>query len=155
MSATATLSSGQAATASTQLDRIFESYAGPAFTIRFWDGSAWISHDANATFGICLRTEDAWRALCESPDDVALGAKYIDGDIEVEGNLYLALRALPLLESAISHAIPAPVQKFPQHTSAFPSCTAWLTREEFIRCSGTRHPSHITMTSLRSFSRCF
>jgi cyclopropane-fatty-acyl-phospholipid synthase len=111
MSATASLCFGQAATASAQLDSIFESYGGPAFAIRFWDGSAWISQDANATFGICLRTEDAWRALCKSPDDVALGAKYIDGDIEVEGDLYLALRALPLVESAITKTIPARVQK--------------------------------------------
>jgi len=118
MSATASLSFGQAATASTQLDRIFESYAGPAFAIRFWDGSVWISHDADATFGLCLRTEAAWRTLCESPDDVALGTKYIDGEIEVEGDLYLALRALPLLESAITKATPAPVQSFRQRSAA-------------------------------------
>ncbi len=119
MSATVSLSFGQAATASAQLDRIFESYTGPAFSIRFWDGSAWASNDANATFGICLRTEDAWRALCKSPDDVALGAKYIDGEIEVEGDLYLALRALPHVESAISRAIRAPVQRLHRHTVLF------------------------------------
>jgi cyclopropane-fatty-acyl-phospholipid synthase len=118
MSASAALSFGQAATASAQLDRIFESYAGPAFAIRFWDGSSWASHDANATFGLCLRTESGWRALCESPDDLALGTKYIDGEIEVEGDLYLALRALPLMESAINRAIPAPVQRLRQHSAA-------------------------------------
>lgn len=118
MSATASLSFGQAATASVQLDRIFESYGGPAFAIRFWDGSAWLSHDDDATFGIFLRTECAWRALCKSPDDVALGAKYIDGEIEVEGDLYLALRALPLIEAAISKAIPAPVQRLRQRSAA-------------------------------------
>jgi cyclopropane-fatty-acyl-phospholipid synthase len=117
MSATASLSFGQAATASAQLDRVFESYAGPAFSIRFWDGSSWMSDDTNTTFGICLRTESAWRALCESPDDVSLGEKYIHGEIEVEGDLYLALRALPLLESAITKAIPAPIQRF-RHRSA-------------------------------------
>jgi cyclopropane-fatty-acyl-phospholipid synthase len=117
MSATAALSFGQAATASAHLDRIFESYGGPAFAIRFRDGSSWLSHDANATFGLHLRTEDAWRALCESPDDIALGTKYINGEIEVEGDLYLALRALPLLESAITKAIPARVQRF-RHRSA-------------------------------------
>jgi cyclopropane-fatty-acyl-phospholipid synthase len=118
MSATAALSFGQAATASAQLDRIFECYAGPAFSIRFWDESSWVSHDANVTFGLRLRTEGAWRALCESPDDLALGAKYVDGEIEVEGDLYLALRALPLLESAVSKAVPAPVQKFRQRSAA-------------------------------------
>jgi cyclopropane-fatty-acyl-phospholipid synthase len=118
MFATASLSFGQAVTASTQLDRIFENYAGPAFAIRFWDGSAWVSHDANAAFGICLRTENAWRALSESPDDVALGAKYVEGEIEVEGDLYLALRALPLIESAMSNAIPVPLQKFRRHSAA-------------------------------------
>jgi cyclopropane-fatty-acyl-phospholipid synthase len=115
MSASASLSFGQAATASTQLDHIFESYAGPGFSIHFWDGSSWISGDADATFGICLRTEEAWRALCESPDDAALGAKYIEGEIEVDGDLYLALRALPFLESAISRSIPAPVRRLHRH----------------------------------------
>lgn len=114
MSASAALPFGQAATASTQLDRIFESYTGPGFAIQFWDGSSWISPDAQPTFGICLRTENAWRALCDSPDDVALGTKYIDGEIDVDGDLYLALRALPFLESAITKAIPAPVQRFRQ-----------------------------------------
>ena len=118
MSATAARSFGQAATASAQLDRVFERYVGPAFALRFWDGSSWISQDATATFGLWLRTENAWRALCESPDDVALGAKYVDGEIEVEGDLYLALRALPLLESAISKAIPAPVHRFRQRSAA-------------------------------------
>ena len=117
MSATATVSLGQAETASAQLDRIFESYTGPGFSIRFWDGSSWVSHDTNPDFGLWLRTEDAWHALCESPNDVALGAKYVDGEIEVEGDLYLALRALPLLESAIMKALPALVQKFRHHST--------------------------------------
>lgn len=119
MSATATLPFGQAAMASTQLDHIFESYAGPAFSIRFWDGSSWVSHEAATTFGISLRTENAWQALCQSPDDVALGAKYIDGEIEVDGDLYLALRALPFLEAAINKTIPAPVQSFRHQAAVF------------------------------------
>jgi len=128
MSATAALSFGQAATASTQLDRIFESYAGPGFAIHFWDGSSWVSHDADATFVICLRTENAWRALCQSPDDVALGAKYIDGEIEVEGDLYLALRALPHVESAISRAIPAPVHRLRRYSAVFTNHVQRLAR---------------------------
>jgi cyclopropane-fatty-acyl-phospholipid synthase len=119
MSATAALSYGQAATASTELDRIFENYAGPSFAIRFWDGSSWATHDAQPTFGIRLRTRTAWRALCESPDDIALGARYIGGEIDVEGDLYLALRALPFIESAISKALPAPIQRFRQQSAAF------------------------------------
>ena len=117
MSATTALSFGLAATSSAQLDRIFEDYTGPGFSIHFCDGSSWVSHDANPTFGICLRTETAWKALCESPDNVALGARYIDGEIDVEGDLYVALRALPFLESAITKAIPASVQRI-RHQSA-------------------------------------
>lgn len=117
MSTTAPLSSGLAATISTELDRIFESYLGPGFRIRFWDGSSWASPDANATFGIWLRTQNAWRALRESPNDIALGAKYIDGEIEVEGDLYLALRALPFLERTLSRAMPKPAHQFRRHSA--------------------------------------
>ncbi len=119
MSATAALSYGQAATASTELDRIFENYAGPSFSIHFWDGSSWATHDAQPTFGIRLRTKTAWQALCKSPNDIALGAKYIGGEIDVEGDLYLALRALPFIESAISKALPAPIQRFRQQSAVF------------------------------------
>lgn len=112
MSATSAVAFGRAETSSAQLNQIFQNYTGPAFAIRFWDGSSWASHTANVAFGLWLRTENAWRALCESPDDVALGEKYIDGEIEVEGDLYLALRAVPLIESSINGALPAPVQRF-------------------------------------------
>lgn len=128
MSTTTALSFGEAATASPQLDRIFESYVGPAFAIHFWDRSSWVSHDGNTNFAICLRTQNAWHALCESPDDVVLGEKYIEGEIDVEGDLYLALRALPFLESAITKAIPAPVQRLRHHTAALADHMHRLTR---------------------------
>lgn len=128
MSATAFASFGQAETSSAQLNRIFENYTGPGFAIRFWDGSQWMSHDAAAAFKIWLRTQNAWRTLCESPDDVALGAKYIDGEIEVEGNLFLALRAAPLIETSIHKAIPAPVQHLRQYSAALTSQVQRLTR---------------------------
>lgn len=121
MSATATLPVGQAGTASSQLDHIFENYTGPGFSIRFWDGTSWISHESNPSFGIFLRSEGAWRALCESPDDVALGTRYVNGEIDVDGDLYLALRSLPQLESAIAKAVPAPVQKLRHHSAALAS----------------------------------
>ena len=128
MSATASLSFGQAATAATQLNHIFDNYTGPGFAIRFWDGSSWFSRGANAAFGICLRTEAAWRSLRKSPDDVALGERYIDGEIEVEGDLYLALRSLPYLESAISRSIPAAAQILRRHTAAFADHVHRLSR---------------------------
>ncbi len=127
MSATAFASFGRAETTSAQLNRIFENYTGPGFAIRFWDGSEWVSHDASVAFAISLRTENAWRTLCESPDDVALGAKYIDGEIEVEGDLYLALRAAPLIESSINRAIPAPLQRLRHYTAALTNQVQRLT----------------------------
>ena len=119
MSATASLHFGKAATAAPQLNHIFESYSGPEFAIHFWDGSSWFSRDANATFGICLRNKMAWKSLRHSPDDVALGEKYLNGEIEVQGDLYLALRALPHLESAISRSIPAPLRACHRYSAAF------------------------------------
>lgn len=101
MSSTAYGPTGQASVVSASLDGLFKDYAGPPFEIRFWDNTSWYSHAAERAFAICLRTAEAWQALCTSPDDAALGTRYIDGEIEVDGELYQALRALPSIEQTI------------------------------------------------------
>lgn len=84
------------------LDRIFAGYAGTSFRIRFWDGTEWQSHVDPPTFGVVLRTPGAWSALTSSTDEAALGACYVGGDIAVEGDLFVALRALPKIEQSVA-----------------------------------------------------
>jgi cyclopropane-fatty-acyl-phospholipid synthase len=87
------------------LNAVFREYKGPAFAIRFWDDSMWYFESEDVGFRICLRSQDAWEALSTVPDDVALGEKYIKGEIDVEGDLFLALRALPLLKNSLEEYI--------------------------------------------------
>jgi cyclopropane-fatty-acyl-phospholipid synthase len=101
--------SGQAGTVAPSLGSVFKHYNGAPFAIRFSDDSRWYSHHGKATFELCLRTEDAWNALSRTPDEVSLGTRYVNGEIDVEGDLYAALRAMPQIEEAIAHSIPASV----------------------------------------------
>jgi cyclopropane-fatty-acyl-phospholipid synthase len=99
------------------LDSAFKRYEGPPFAIRLWDGSSWSSHNDNPLFAIRVRTEGAWKALSTSPDDLSLGARYIDDEIDIEGDLYLALRALPLIEQAICNSLPSSATLLREYTA--------------------------------------
>lgn len=109
--------SGHADAVAASLDSVFHSYQGPPFAIRFWDDTRWHSRGGDAHFEFRLRTEEAWKALSRSPDEVSLGTRYVDGDIDVDGDLYAALRALPQIEEAITHHIPAPVAAVREYTA--------------------------------------
>lgn len=117
MASTTLASPGHAETTAIALDSIFKSYDGPPFAIRFRDGSRWLTSNGEPRFELCLRTEEAWQALSSSPDDVSLGTRYVDGDIDVEGDLYLALRAAPQIEKAIHDSLPAPVAALREYTA--------------------------------------
>lgn len=92
---------GKAHDSAPLLNAVFREYKGPAFAIRFWDDSMWYSEAEDVGFRICLRSQDAWEALSTTPDEVTLGEKYIKGEIEVEGDLFLALRALPPIKNSL------------------------------------------------------
>lgn len=88
------------------LDKIFAKYEGNPFSIRFWDGSVWKSSVDDSVFEIRINTEKAWDILIAIPDEAALGEQYINGSIDVRGDLYKALRALPAIEDSILSTIP-------------------------------------------------
>ena len=92
---------GKAHDSAPLLNAVFREYKGPAFAIRFWDDSIWYSEAEDVGFRICLHTQGAWKALSTAPDDVTLGEKYIKGEIDVEGDLFLALRALPPIKNSL------------------------------------------------------
>lgn len=105
-SASPPLHQSQAEKVSTLLNSLFEGYAGPAFSVRFWDDSVWRRAAEGSVFEIFLCNQDAWLTLSTAPDDVSLGEKYIKGEIEVAGDLFLALRALPQVEYALRSNLP-------------------------------------------------
>lgn len=89
------------------LDKIFAEYQGIPFAVRFWDGTTWQSNIDTPAFEVVLNTENAWDTLTSSPDEAALGEQYINGAIEVRGDLYRALRSLPQVEDSIISTIPS------------------------------------------------
>ena len=64
-------------------------------TIRCWDGSQLGPDDAAAT--LVVKSPDAVRRLLYAPSELGLGRAYVAGDIDIEGNIFNALR---LRESA-------------------------------------------------------
>jgi cyclopropane-fatty-acyl-phospholipid synthase len=92
---------GSANSAAPLLNAAFRNYTGPSFAIKFWDDSVWYSEAEDFSFRLLLRTDDAWRALSSTPDEVSLGGKYVTGEIDVEGDLFMALRALPAIERSL------------------------------------------------------
>lgn len=78
---------------------------GSAFTIRFWDDSLWLSNPAQpSSFEFWLRTHTAWRQLLHTDDELSIDRSYIEGELRIEGNLFLALRSLPAMQQAARHA---------------------------------------------------
>lgn len=110
------------------LNRIFQAYAGPAFTIRFWDGAVWDSSIDESRFEIILKSEQAWKTLTSMPDEISLGRQYVEGGIEVGGDLYLALRAVPSLERAIRTSLPTTIVLLREWAEGFISSAGRLCR---------------------------
>jgi cyclopropane-fatty-acyl-phospholipid synthase len=92
---------GRARDTAPLLDAVFHEYVGPAFAIRFWDNSIWYSSTEDVGFRIFLHSQDAWLAMSATPNELSLGKKYIAGEIDVDGDLFLALRALPWIRTSL------------------------------------------------------
>ncbi|MDQ1689682.1 MAG: cyclopropane-fatty-acyl-phospholipid synthase [Frankiaceae bacterium] len=62
----------------------------PGLRVRAWDGSESGPEGAPAT--VTLRSRRALRRLAWDPNELGLGRAYVSGDIDVDGDLYAALR---------------------------------------------------------------
>lgn len=75
------------------LHEVLTALIGPA-PVRFdlWDGSAWGPQDALAT--IRLRSPDALRRIIWAPGELGIARAFVAEDIDVDGDIFEALRAL-------------------------------------------------------------
>lgn len=62
----------------------------PPLHVAFWDGSAWGPDEAAAR--VAVRSPDALKRIAQSPGELGFGRAYVAGDLDVEGDIYDALR---------------------------------------------------------------
>lgn len=71
------------------LDALFQSYHGPAFSVRLWDGWSWRSRaDELPACTLVLNGPNALHTLIAAPNEITLGEAFISGDLDVEGDLF-------------------------------------------------------------------
>ncbi|WP_017572361.1 SAM-dependent methyltransferase [Nocardiopsis halotolerans] len=77
-----------------RLAEIFERVVGPDAPIRFtaYDGSS--AGDPNSDVALHVRTPVAVNYLAQSPNEVGLARAYVSGHLELEGDMYTALRRM-------------------------------------------------------------
>src|SRR5512141_2097897 len=70
------------------LQEILGNFHPRDFSFRLWDGSVWDAEPGEPSrFTMVLRNPGAFRTLFWSPSELALGEAYLQGDIDIEGNL--------------------------------------------------------------------
>lgn len=71
------------------LDSLFEGYAGAAFEIRLWDGWRWFSLSGEkAVCTIVIESPQVLAALISEPNEITLGEAFIQGHLDVEGDIF-------------------------------------------------------------------
>lgn len=75
--------------------------SAPPLRIRAWDGSE--SGPAGAPL-LDVRSPDAVRHLAHEPNELGLARAYVGGALDLQGDIYEALAALPLDEPGHAHA---------------------------------------------------
>lgn len=85
-----------------RLQNAFRCYRGPGFSCRFWDGSVWSSPGEQSTFTIDFKSRAAWNRFLASSDERVIADLFITGEIDVEGNLYGAIRSCRAMRNAIA-----------------------------------------------------
>jgi len=81
-------------TSSTRLADLFRAYVGPNQDVRFeaYDGSSAGPVDAPVT--LRLQDETAVQYIATAPGDLGIARAFVSGSLEVDGDIYTALRAL-------------------------------------------------------------
>ena len=96
----------RAARARRLLTQVFQSITTP-LVFRLWDGSETrVGGGAHPGFTIVFRTFAGFRRCLRHPTPLGFGEAYVDGAIDLEGDLFAAMRAADALE-ALRVAVPA------------------------------------------------
>jgi len=82
------------------LNRLFASYTGPAFNVRFWDGSVGdMSQEQSPHFTLVLHHPGALRQMFFPPTERSLGEAFIYKDFDLEGDLYKAFHLADYIQN--------------------------------------------------------
>ena len=99
------LPSSEAEAVVRSLPSAFHLYRGPCFSFRFWDGSTWTCSSDSAIFVVSFRTERAWKRFRSPVSKTDLAELFISGEIDIEGNLYAAIRSYQSIHSSIDRGL--------------------------------------------------
>src|SRR2546426_8169353 len=88
----------RAAAAAGLLRRLFATLEVP-LTFRLWDGTtARVGGTGESGFALVFRSRAAFRRVARHPTPRRFGEAYIDGDLDIEGDVFAAMRVANAIE---------------------------------------------------------
>ena|SRR5439155_13417732 len=85
------------ATAARALRRIFAGIDVP-MTFRLWDGTTARVGPGEASFALVFRSPPVFRRIVLRPTPLRFGEAYIAGDLDIDGDIFAAMRAATAIE---------------------------------------------------------
>jgi len=85
------------ATAARVLRRVFAGVHAP-ITFRLWDGTTARVGTGEAPFAVVFRSRPVFRRILFRPTPLRFGEAYIAGQLDIEGDLFAAMRAATEIE---------------------------------------------------------
>jgi hypothetical protein len=79
------------------LERVFVS-AGTPMTFRLWDGSHVRAAGGDGGFTLVVHSPAVLKRLLRRPSPLRFGEAFIDGGLDIEGDLFAAMRAGTIIE---------------------------------------------------------
>src|SRR2546428_7572686 len=88
----------RAAAAAGLLRRVFASLEAP-LTFRLWDGTTTcVGGTGESGFAVVFRSRRAFRRIVRWPTSLRFGEAYIDGEVDIEGDIFAAMRVANAIE---------------------------------------------------------
>ena len=89
---------GSAGAAAVILRRIFGNVPF-GFAVRLWDGTRVHLGPSGEPFTLVFRRREAFRALVLRPNTLRFAVAYTEGDLDVEGDFFVAMRLVNQIEA--------------------------------------------------------